>query len=76
MHTSISAGPRTVPRQILVDITGEAGRLHLIVAKESLAEHERHLAEQCADDTTRALTQKIYPLAVPGSTRSELRRVV
>ncbi len=68
--------PLTVPRQILVDLTGETGRIHLISTKESLAEHERLLAEQGADETVRALAQKISPLGVPGSRRDELRRVV
>lgn len=68
--------PLTVPRQIHVDLTGEAGRIHLIAIKESLAEHERHMAEQGADETVRAMVQKFIPLGVPGSRRDELRRVV
>jgi hypothetical protein len=64
-----------VPRQVLVDLTGEAGRIHRISTKESLAEHERQVAEQVADETSRALVQKVTPLGVPGSRRDELRRV-
>ena len=67
--------PLSVPRQVLVDLTGEAGRIHLISTKESLAEHERQVAEQVADETARALVQKVTPLGVPGSRRDELRRV-
>jgi hypothetical protein len=40
-----------------------------------LAEHERQVAEQGADETVRALVQKVTPLAVPGSRRDKLRRV-
>jgi hypothetical protein len=58
-----------------VDLTGETGRIHLISMKESLAEHERHVAEQVADESLRALAQKATPLSVPGSRRDELRRV-
>ena len=67
--------PLTVPRQILVDLTGETGRVHLISTKESLAEHERQVAEQGADETVRALAQRFSPLGVPGSRRDELRRL-
>jgi hypothetical protein len=67
--------PLAVPRQVLVDLTGEAGRIHLMAAKASLAEHERQVAEQVADEAVRALVQEVTPLAVPGSRRDELRRV-
>ena len=67
--------PLAAPRLVLVDITGETGRTHLVATKESLAEHERQMAEQGADETTRALIQKGIPLAVPGSLRGEHRRV-
>ena len=67
--------PLAVPRQVLVDLTGEAGRIHLIATKESLAEHERQMAEQGADETVRAMVEKGIPLFVPGSRRDELRRV-
>jgi hypothetical protein len=36
--------PQSVPRQALVDINGEVGRIHLI--NEALAEHERQPVEQ------------------------------
>jgi hypothetical protein len=67
--------PLAVPRQVVVDLTGETGRIHLIATKESLGEHERQMAEQGADETVRALAQKVTPLAVPGSRRDEFRRV-
>jgi hypothetical protein len=62
--------PLTVPRQVLVDLTGETGRIHLISMKESLAEHERQVAEQGVDEAVRALAQKVTPLGVPGSRRA------
>jgi hypothetical protein len=67
--------PLAVPRQVLVDITGETGRIHLIATKASLAEHERQMEEQSADETTRTLIQKAIPFAVPGSLRGVHRRV-
>ena len=48
-----------------MDLTGEAGRIHLIATKASLADHERQVAEQGADETVRALVQKVTPFAVP-----------
>ena len=68
--------PLTVPRQVAVDLTGETGRVHLLSVKESLAEHERQVAEQAADETYRALLQRAAPLGVPGSVRTVLRRIV
>jgi hypothetical protein len=68
--------PLTAPRQILVDLTGEMGRVHLIATKESMAEHERQQSEQLADETVQTLFTRISPLGVPGSLRGELRRVV
>lgn len=68
--------PLTVPRQVLVDLTGEVGRIHLIAVKESLAVHERQQAEQHADPTLQALGQRLDALVVPGSERSTLRRLV
>jgi uncharacterized NAD(P)/FAD-binding protein YdhS len=65
-----------VPRLVTVDLTGEAGRIHLISRKASLAEHEQHLTEQAADETYQALNQQLALLAVPGSVRQVLRRVV
>jgi hypothetical protein len=67
--------PLTVPREVLVDLTGEVGRIHLIATKESLSEHERQMAEQFADETVRAMVETATPLLVPGSRRGELRRV-
>ena len=68
--------PTPVPRQVSVDIAGEWGRVHLIVVLESLAEHDRHQAEQNADGTYQALAQRFFALMVPGSGRTALRRVV
>jgi hypothetical protein len=68
--------PLPAPRQVTVDVTGETGRVHLLSVKESLAEHERQVVEQAADETYRALLQKAAPLGVPGSTRTVLRRIV
>jgi hypothetical protein len=67
--------PLAVPRQVLVDITGEAGRVHIVTTKESLAEHERQLAEQHADETIQALGQRLDALLVPGSERQTLQRL-
>ena len=68
--------PLPAPRQVTVDVTGETGRVHLLSVKESLAEHERQVVEQAADETYRALLQKAAPLGVPGSTRTVLQRIV
>ena len=68
--------PLSMPRQVLVDLTGEVGRIHIVSIKESLAEHERHVAEQGADATVQALVQRLEPLMVAGSGRNTFQRVV
>ena len=68
--------PAPIPRQVSVTITGDWGRVHLLAVRESLAEGEREEAEQGADGTLKALVQKFNALTVPGSGRTELRRVV
>ncbi len=68
--------PLTRPRWIAVDLTGETGRVHILAAKASLAEHEQQLAEQGVDATSQALLGQIGPLLVPGSIRSVMYRVV
>lgn len=68
--------PLAMPRAVTVDITGEAGRVHLISRKASLAEHEQQMAEQAADATSQELGRRLAPLTVPGSSRSVLRRIV
>ena len=68
--------PAPVPRQLSVSITGAWRRVHFVTVKESLAEHEQQLAEEGAVGTLEALKQKFYALTVPGTGRTELRRVV
>lgn len=68
--------PLTRARAVVVDLTGESGRIHLISRKASLAEHEQQMVEQSADATSQSLTQQLAPLTVPGSSRSVLRRIV
>ncbi len=68
--------PLSVPRVVVVDLTGEMGRIHLITRKASLAEHEQQVAEQNADATSQALGQQLAPLTIPGSSRTVLRRII
>jgi hypothetical protein len=68
--------PTLLPRQVSVDLAGVWGRIHLITVRESLDEHEQHQAEQDADGHWQALAQQFFALTIPGSGRTELRRVV
>lgn len=64
--------PLSLPRLVLVEVSKEIGRVHLIAFKASLAEHERHVAEQTADGIGRQLAQRAEQLIVPGSFRSTI----
>jgi hypothetical protein len=67
--------PAPAPRQVRVDLTGEAGRIHIVAVKASLDEHERHGAEQGADGTMGELGRQLAALTVPGSGRTVLQRI-
>jgi hypothetical protein len=68
--------PLSAPRRVLVDITGEVGRIHIVSVKASLAEHERQQAEQGADATLRELGRRLEPLLLAGSERHAFQRLV
>src|SRR5262245_36647698 len=62
--------PAATPRQILVQTTGETGRLHLIATWESLTAYERRLADGREDAQRSALAQKLVECLLPGSLRT------
>jgi hypothetical protein len=66
--------PAALPRQVLVDLTGEVDRTHIIAAWPTLADHERSDNEQAADSHVQALFEKISGLMVPGSGHAIFRR--
>jgi hypothetical protein len=66
--------PAASPRQVLVDLTGETNRTHIIAAWPTLADHERSDNEQAADSHFQALVEKINGLMVPGSFHTIFRR--
>jgi hypothetical protein len=67
--------PLAVPRRVLVDITGEVGRIHLVAVKASLAAHEQQMGEQEADAGLTARFQRLAALTVPGTGQQILQRL-
>ena len=66
--------PAPLPRRVVIDLTGEGGRVHIIAVWPTLADHERSDAEQQADPHVKALIERFNSLMVPGSLRSTFQR--
>lgn len=68
--------PKTRPMQVVVDLSGEGGRVHFRTVYESLADYERERPSLSEDPGFAALVDAVFAVVAPGSVQRTFLRVL